>query len=92
MTDKRIAYGATCTWWDSIMKVGNNDGLPCCPHCRKILYEMPSIEEWWNGVDRYEVGKPRPGYRKFVEWLRGKCFPNYDAAEKAYDQEMAKKT
>ena len=73
MTDALIVYGTTCVWWDSIDKVAimntpnrAGHGLPVCPFCRCVLYQM-STTEWCDGVDRYErMG--HPGYRRMVEW------------------------
>lgn len=93
MSDQRIVYGARCSWWDSIDKIGktapgpSGHALPCCPHCSGVLFEVQSEAEWWAGVDKYEREKPEPGYRQFVEWMRGKCFPGYVAARAAYDAE-----
>lgn len=107
--DIRIAYGACCTWWDNIYKVGTvpvqpkvyrkrfggtvalpseSAGLPRCPHCRGVLFEMRNEAEWFASVDRYEADG-HPGYRKFSEWMRGKCFPSLDAARVAYDAALA---
>lgn len=85
--DGRIAYGANCRWWGSIGEVGTSSrgsGLPCCPRCGGMLFEMESEGEWWSGVDAYEAGG-HPGYRAFIEWLRGRCYPTFDAAKAAYD-------
>lgn len=82
LLDRRIAYGAHCTWWDSIDKIGNRGGLPCCPHCQNVLFEMETIKPWNEGVDRVEADKP--GYKDFITWLRGKCYPNYNKAVRAY--------
>ncbi len=88
MPEKLIVYGAShCVWWDSIDKAGGIpiEGcppLPCCPHCGGVLFQQEE-SAWWKGVDRYEV-EGHPGYRKFVEWWRGKCFPTYEAARAAY--------
>lgn len=87
MSDTRIAYGARCTWWDSIQKVGERDGLPCCPHCRNVLFEMPSEQQWYSGVDLHEAAG-HPGYRAMIEWARGKCFPNLSAVQEAYAKEQ----
>jgi len=92
--DTRIVYGVGCTWWDSIYKVGhtppmNGHRLPCCPHCGSVLMELPDEAAWWKGVDRYEADK-EPGYRKLVEWQRGKCFPNMGVARVAYAAEMTR--
>lgn len=81
-TDERIAYGAHCAWWDSIDKVGarpfrtpgDTGTMPCCPHCQNMLFEMPNEKTWWEGVDQHEKNG-NPGYRAFIEWMRGKCFP-----------------
>lgn len=88
MTDTRIVHGANCSWWDSIDKVGSNDGLPCCPFCKGMLFEVPDEKTWWDGVDKYAAaGIGRPWYRKFIEWLRGKCFPGgYLEAKSAWDK------
>jgi hypothetical protein len=94
MTDTRIAYGANCPWWDSIDKVGSNGkgplgSLPCCPHCKGVLFEMDDEEEWFRGVDAHEKNGA-PGYRAFIEWLRGKCFRGgYPEARRIYDAQKA---
>jgi hypothetical protein len=85
MEDTRIAYGARCVWWSGIEDVGvQPSGVPCCPHCQGVLFEMDSPAEWWRGVDEFEA-QGHPGYHGFVEWLKGKCFPNRDAAKAAYE-------
>lgn len=95
--DLRIVYGAQCTWWDSIDQVGhvpnsgskfNPNGLPCCPHCGRMLFEVDSIEQWQSGIDRYE-GAGHPGYAAMMAWARGKCFPNMAALESAYREELS---
>lgn len=90
MTDTRIAYGTRCSWWDSIDKVGktpphNGISIPCCPHCGSPLFEVPDEQSWFAGVDKHDA--KNPGYRAFVEWLRGRCFPNYQDARAVYDRE-----
>lgn len=101
MRDDRIVYGARCVWWDSISEVGEKPasagspfpaspgerGLPCCPHCGGVLFEVPSETEWWVGVDQHEAAG-NPGYRAFVEWLRSRCFPNVATARAAFDAEQ----
>lgn len=84
MADARIVYGARCVWWDSIDKVAAKpSGLPCCPSCGGVLFEMASESEWWASVRRHET-EQEPGYAAFVEWLRGKCYPTADEARLAY--------
>jgi len=77
LKDERIVYGARCVWWDSIDKASKTKdskfALPCCPHCGSVLFEVPSIEGWMDSVDAHEK-KGHPGYRKLVEWCRGRCF------------------
>lgn len=88
--DQRIAYGARCTWWDSITKAGRVGkvvgGLPCCPHCGGVLFEVESERLWWEQVDRY-AKTTAEGYREFMAWARGKCFRNYDTAAEQYQQQ-----
>lgn len=74
----RVVYGARCSWWDSIDKVGTKDGvaggLPVCPHCGSPLFEVESEAVWLGpALARYEAAG-RPGYRAMIEWGRGKCF------------------
>ena len=84
MTDLRVVYGATCAWWDTIDKIATTDsGLPCCPHCKGVLFEMDNEEEWWKGVNKYEKAG-HPNYRVMIRWLRGKCFPTFDKAQEAF--------
>ena len=86
--DTRIVYGARCSWWDSIDKVGlipvpHSVGLPCCPHCQSPLFEIDNEAIWFASVDRYEANG-HPGYRAMVEWGRGKCFPSIADLFEAY--------
>ena len=81
MTD--IVYGARCVWWDSIDKVDTlPSGLPCCPFCRGVLFQIDEAE-WDADAKEYEDAG-HEGYVKFIEWLRGKCFLTQKAAEAAY--------
>ena len=87
-TDPRIVYGARCTWWDSIDKVGHiptgaSRGLPCCPNCRSVLFECPNEGEWFTGIDRYEADG-HPGYRNRMTWARGRCFPDMKTLDAIY--------
>lgn len=89
MKDTRIVYGARCTWWDSIDKIGKlgmgtMGALPCCPHCRSPLLEMADSDTWFLTVDQYEA-MGHPGYRAKVEWSRGKCFQGIGALNAAYE-------
>jgi hypothetical protein len=86
--DQRVVYGATCTWWASIGDTERTpSGLPCCPHCGGVLFQMDTPAEWWAKVDAYERDHPHPGYRAFVEWLRGRCFRKLAVALAAYEAE-----
>lgn len=83
--DNRIVYGARCVWWDSINKIATRgeSRIPCCPHCRNVLFEVDNEGQWFAGIDKYEAAG-HPGYRKMMEWARGKCFPDMGALEQAY--------
>jgi hypothetical protein len=56
--------------------------LPCCPHCKGMLFEVENIDVWNAGVAKQEA--TYPGYTQLVNWLRGKCFPSFAAAQIAY--------
>lgn len=85
MRDQRFVYGARCTWFGAIEEIGHTaSGLPACPHCGSVLFEMKSEADWWESVDRYEA-HGHPGYRQFVEWSRGKHFRSFSEAKVAYD-------
>lgn len=89
MKDNRVVFGAVCVWWDTIDKadkISETIPIPCCPHCRNVLLEVGTIEEWDNNVDRYEK-ENHPGYKAFMDWLRGKCFKNIKDAKAAYNSE-----
>lgn len=85
--DRRIAYGATCTWWDDIGKVGKTKGgefsIPCCPHCGGILFEIENIGQWWRGVDAHEANG-NPGYLRMIEFGRGKCYKTSEHLDRAF--------
>lgn len=82
---ERVVYGARCTWWGLISEASAKpSGLPCCPHCGGVLFEVPSETEWWAGVDQAERDG-RAGYRAFIEWLRGRCCATFDIAHATYE-------
>lgn len=84
-TDPRVAYGATCTWWDSVERVAveGDERLPVCPHCRGPLFEAPNLGEFMQGSREHEAAGAF-GYVAFLNWTRGKCHPSADEAEKAW--------
>lgn len=95
--DTRITYGAQCVWWGGIEDIGKTKprepggiSLPCCPKCGGMLFELPSPKEWWDGVEKYEANG-HPGYRAFIEWRKGKCFPTQEAAKAAYEAKPGRK-
>lgn len=82
--DKRIAYGARCTWWGSIYEIGTVQGaggrsLPCCPRCRGPLFEVPSALEWFRQVKAHDREYCQ-NYEKFIAWVRGRCYRWLDDA------------
>lgn len=87
--DTRIVYGSVCSWWDNIYKVTKTNtvpSIPCCPHCGGPLFEMPDLTTWYSAVEEY--ARDHPGYREFIDWLRGKCFKGgYPEAIAVYEKE-----
>lgn len=83
---KLIAYGANCVWWDSIDKSGIlNSGLPCCPICRNVLFQMNEAE-WQERVVNFD--KTHKGYAEFIAWLKGKCFLSHTRAQARWLAEL----
>jgi hypothetical protein len=84
--DTRIVYGARCGWWGSIDEVAATaSGLPCCPYCHGVLFEVDSEETWWAGARVYEA-EGHPGYVAFLEQNRGEHFPTINALLSAYEE------
>lgn len=82
---QRVVYSAGCMWWDTIDKAAvTASGLPCTPCCGAPLKEVPSERKWWETVRRHEEQADDPGYRLFIEWLRGRHFPDLETAKAAY--------
>lgn len=70
LPDERLCYGVGCTWFGPIQEVKITEtGLPCCPYCGSMLYEMANEAEWWESVDQHERAG-HPGYRGMWEWQR----------------------
>lgn len=76
---ERIWYGFCTFWTDDWGQLswtdpkGNgamNGGIPCCPECGSVGYQMTS-DEWWEGVQGME--QDEPGYYKFIKGLRNTC-------------------
>lgn len=77
-----LAMSISCTWWDSLTKAALEHGQPVCPHCGRPALRFPE-KLWWERID-YHGNSSAPGYRQFVEWLRGRCFPNERQARAVY--------
>lgn len=91
--DTRIVYGVGCTWWDDIYKIGKTPpfgprgaSLPCCPHCKGLLMEVPDIAAWLRPVPDFEANG-HPGYGEMLKWSRGKCFKTIVELRAAYKAE-----
>lgn len=80
----RIVYGASCTWWDAITALKPTGNLPVCPYCHSNLFEVDNAKTWWADARAHEAAG-NPGYCAYVEWLRGRCFPDHEIARAAYD-------
>ena len=82
-----IVYGATCVWWDDIENaVTLPSGLPCCPHCNGVLFQV-SREKWEDGVERFTKEKNDPQYPFLTAFMKGKCFKSMTLARKAFEDE-----
>lgn len=88
-SDTRIVYGVRCTWWDSIAKVATLDsGIPCCPHCRGVLMEVPDFKTWNRNVEKHAKRSGDAEYPAFIRWLRGRCLPTATKAREHFNREF----
>lgn len=67
MTEKRIAYSQSCSWWDTIDKADTSPSgrIMRCPHCGATCGFSPSAFSWMRGLS----GKKQ----KEVLDRRGRC-------------------
>lgn len=72
--DTRYVYSAKCSWNGPIQNIGIKNGLPCCPHCGSMLFELPDRTTWDLSVAAYNARYP--GYTEYIEWLasNGNCW------------------
>lgn len=93
-----IFYGANCTFWtddekelSSIPESGPKEGLPCCPHCKGVLFQIEK-REWEESAEQYEdAWSSDPNnplgwnwtYHKFLRKVResGTCFSDWGKAK-----------
>lgn len=78
--DERIPYGARCTWWGTIYEIktnySNGHHLPCCPHCRGMLFEVRTLAIWNEMVQEYAEKSGDAAYPAFMDWVRTRpCQP-----------------
>ena len=76
---EQIWYGF-CTFWTddwgqlsatpSPEGAAIKSGIPCCPECRSIGFQIES-DLWWEGVQKMEEAEP--GYYKFIKDHRNTC-------------------
>lgn len=87
--DQRIVYGSRCTWWDGIDKVATAGagGLPVCPSCGHVLFQVPDIETWDVAVGVHAKEAEDPAYPAFIRWLRGRCYRTADEARREFEEE-----
>jgi len=84
-TVSRVVFGAACCWWDRLEAAAQRDtGLPCCPHCGGLLYELEQ-DSWWSFARQHAEEARDERYLAFLEWLQGRCFPHVDFARRAFD-------
>lgn len=87
----RVVYGVVCTWWglpSEASKQPNTD-LPCCPHCKGLLYSV-ATEMWSATQEEHASALKDENYLEYMQWLKGrKCWGTKDgyhtAARKVFD-------
>jgi hypothetical protein len=71
-----IVYGATCTFWGQITDAAQlPSGLPCCPHCHGILFQM-DFKDWFDQAMKYAKDNKDPEYLEFLFFMmKRQCKP-----------------
>lgn len=91
--DKRIVFGAFCTFWGTIYEARSamsSIGVPSCPHCGGVLYEDKDIEAWNARLDATEVNYP--DYVAAMNWQRESkigCSKSFTALRSMYRAYLA---
>ena len=73
--------GQRCTWWDTPENAAKSI-VPACPYCGGPVATW-EVSDWWDRVNDTE--KNLPGYRKLIEWGRGKCFEDFEHLQAAFN-------
>lgn len=75
---KMHVYGTRCSYHAPKDKLPLTGGLPVCPHCRNVLFEMPQAE-WNSSTLQYAETVCDPGYIDFIKWSENReCIPLID--------------
>ncbi len=98
--DRRIAYGARCTWWDSIDKVGRRHveqfaGAGLEGKGTRQRYPLPCCPVCSgmlfevDSIETWNAGVAKqettsPGYTALIEWGRGKCYRSIHHLARAF--------
>lgn len=63
---------ARCQYWtDDWSTLGSvGPGIPCCPHCKAVGYQMPKTQ-WDAEVEHH--AKSTQGYKELVAQQRNQC-------------------
>ena len=72
--ESQIWYGFCTYWtddWEALEATPDNKGIPCCPECGSVGYQM-TLQEWNEGIEKYEA-EDNAGYGAFIAELKGKC-------------------
>jgi hypothetical protein len=90
-TDRRWVYSAGCSWHGPISEAERTKdeiGLPCCPFCGSVLFQIGSEEEWWRGAREHDA-RGHSNYVALLTWHlpQKRCWPSLRAAAVAFQQE-----
>ena len=66
-----IWYSTMCSYWtDDFDKLSSISGIPCCPHCRCVGFQV-ELGIWYEGIKKYDLKDP--GYQDFMSGLKNVC-------------------
>lgn len=72
--------------------IGGEDsyGLPCCPHCQSVLFQMDEDKFWRGALEHQQKG--HTNYETFLRWTmtQKRCWPTLAEAAAAYTLESSR--
>lgn len=78
-----VFYGLCTFWTDDWASLGRTrEGIPCCPYCGAVGFEMDR-KEWLRQIAAHEA-KGNPDYLAMMRWAKDRCFSDFATLTRTY--------